>query len=112
MGWGNHIQAGNYVGIMGAVAVVNNQWIDPTGQNRYCDMSSGTPEWLIFHGGVVASNGVFYPLSQIRHRNLLDGSSNTLMIGEQSDWGHLPPGIDPNGGSGPFDIRATARMGI
>jgi prepilin-type N-terminal cleavage/methylation domain-containing protein len=37
--------------------------------------------------GIVSSGGVMIPNGRVNFRDMTDGSSNTAMIGEQSDWG-------------------------
>ena len=75
-------QVGNYVAIAGAV---NGPWdyTDPTGLHRTCQAkSSGS---CVYAGDYKASNGVFYPGSHISIPQISDGTSNTLLLGEQSD---------------------------
>ena len=52
------------------------------------------------------------PGSRVRIGQIKDGTSNTIMVGEQSDWGR-DPGVCP--GRGPneqLDIRMARRAGI
>ena len=44
--------------------------------------------------------------------DITDGTSNTIMLGEQSDWGELAGGSRHHLPVAKLDIRATERMGI
>jgi prepilin-type N-terminal cleavage/methylation domain-containing protein/prepilin-type processing-associated H-X9-DG protein len=50
--------------------------------------------------GSVATNGVLVPCRTVAIRDISDGTSNTMRVGEQSDWGH-----------GGIDIRSSAWAG-
>src|SRR5262249_960133 len=109
-GRGNWQQVGNYVGIMGA-STSSTVAADPTGRGRVSDCSNPTPAYCNF-GGFVASNGVIYPRSKVRVTDITDGASNTLIVGEQSDWGS-DPGVSSSCGVKPqFDIRTSVSYGI
>ena len=70
------IQLINYVGIEG-------HYVNPaTGATASPVYSTGY--------GYTAINGVLYPISSVQMRDLTDGSSNTMMIGEQSGWRRDP----------------------
>lgn len=65
----------SYIGIAGATTDAVTS-ADPTGQSR-CDAA---PQ------GWVCSNGAFVPNVAIRIAEISDGLTNTIMIGEHSDW--------------------------
>jgi len=65
----------NYVGIGGAVTDATD-WHDPTGMHR----CASTPY------GFACSNGVLGPNLYVATASIRDGLSNTLAVGEQSDW--------------------------
>ena len=71
-------------------------------------MGAGTTSWLLMDGtgGDVANDGVFYPDSKTRVKDVTDGSAYTLAIGERTYWfspwtsgarwnGKLPPSSIP-----------------
>jgi prepilin-type processing-associated H-X9-DG protein len=62
-------------------------------------------------GGYVASNGVIYPGSRVRVGDVLDGTSNTLLVGEQSGWG-ADPGVCPGGSPRRYDLRTPVSYGL
>lgn len=110
------IQVGNYVGIAGASTSSTN-FQDPTGGNRVCDCSAPAPANYNF-GGYVGANGVIFPSGTtsdkargaIDFAQILDGTSNTIMLGEQSDFGE-DPGVAPTP-SKQHDIRMPKRAGL
>ena len=106
-----NIQAGNYVGIMGATTNALSA-TDPSGDNRVCDCSSSLAPNQVHHGGYLASNGVIVPGLRIRMASITDGTSNTIMVGEQSDWGEVPPGVGTSPPVPKSDMRATRRAGL
>ena len=108
-GAGNWQMAGNYVGIMGA-STSSTVATDPTGAGRVADCSNASPASCNF-GGFVASNGVIYPGSHLSAVQILDGTSNTLMVGEQSDWGY-DPGVSASCSIGQKDFRTTSYYGL
>jgi prepilin-type N-terminal cleavage/methylation domain-containing protein/prepilin-type processing-associated H-X9-DG protein len=109
-GPGNWQQVGNYVAIMGA-STSSSVAADPTGMGRVADCSNPDPIYCNF-GGFVASNGVIYPGSHVRISDITDGTTNTLLVGEQSDWGS-DPGVSSACGIIPrYDLRAPVSYGI
>ena len=109
-GPGNFQLVGNYVGIMGAVAGPNDA-SDPTGAGRTVACNYPTPVYCNF-GGYLAANGVIYPGSAVRIADITDGTSNTIIVGEQSAWGN-DPGVCPGGKSNSqYDLRAPVNYGL
>jgi prepilin-type N-terminal cleavage/methylation domain-containing protein len=105
----DRILVGNYVGIMGA-STSTWDFRDPTGAGRVADCTVPMPIYFNF-GGYIASNGVLYPGSRIRISNIADGTTNTIMVGEQSDWGSNP-GVCPGYVYPQLDIRQAKRAGV
>jgi prepilin-type N-terminal cleavage/methylation domain-containing protein len=107
-----NILAGHYVGIMGA-STSATEFRDPTGAGRVADWSAQEPIRCNF-GGFGASNGVLYPGSRVRIADIWDGTTHTVLVGEQSDWGFDPEGVAPPSCSANrrLDIRMTKRAGI
>jgi hypothetical protein len=120
------ILCGNYVGIMGA-SNSSTDFTDPTGAGRVCNIPAAAPINQNF-GGYAASNGVLYPVANnpavtptpaqiqnkrhlLRLQRILDGTSNTLMLGEQSDYG-IDPGVGPAAPNRLHDIRMPKRAGV
>ncbi|MES2788900.1 MAG: DUF1559 domain-containing protein [Planctomycetota bacterium] len=62
-----------YAGISGVA-------IGPVGFNTMSESASA---------GIVSSGGVMIPNGKVNFRDMSDGSSNTAVIGEQSDWGKV-----------------------
>jgi len=62
-----------YVGVAGAVTQQNWTYHD---QNRVAQIN----------GGIGASNGVLFANDSVRIADLRDGTSNTILVGEQSDF--------------------------
>jgi prepilin-type N-terminal cleavage/methylation domain-containing protein/prepilin-type processing-associated H-X9-DG protein len=85
------IAAVNYVGVSGAIATL----IPGFNETRYNTLQAG---------GIISGGGVLFPNSQISFSDIKDGSSNVLVVGEQSDWI-----IDNNGQS--QDWRASQPWG-
>lgn len=105
----HYVQAGNYVGIMGAST---STWDarDPTGRRRVADCQATMPVQFN-RGGFAASNGVLYPGSRVRIQDVRDGTTHTIVLGEQSDWGSNP-GVYPPYVYPQLDIRMTKRAGL
>src|SRR5262249_46970598 len=53
--------------------------------------------------GSVATDGVLVPCRTVAVRDIVDGTSNTIAVGEQSDWGSL--------GGDRMDLRSSAYVG-
>lgn len=111
--WGQRILAGNYVAIMGACNGPNSATEPGTGVTSARVVDKRPAASIQYnHGGILATNGVIFHLSKIRATDIHDGTSNTMMVGEQSDWG-VDPGVDPTGTvRKPHDIRQTYRAGL
>lgn len=65
-------QTHDYVGISGAAP-------DPAGRTGVCSAATG-------YGGVFCQNGMLFPNRTVGLASALDGTSQTLVIGEQSGW--------------------------
>jgi len=70
-----HIGTTTYVGISGAPTSATN-YTDPTGGGRCV---SGTV-------GYACANGSLIPNTSVTIAEITDGTSNTMIVGEQSDW--------------------------
>lgn len=87
------VSTSSYVGIAGA-CTSSTDATDPTGQGR-CDSSST---------GYICANGALIPNVSIRIAEITDGTSSTIMIGEQSDWAVTSAGAK-------VDVRTSNRRG-
>ena len=67
------VAAVHYVGISGAI----DGLISGFNETRYNTLESA---------GIVGGGGVLFPNSQISFSEIKDGSSNVMVVGEQSDW--------------------------
>lgn len=63
----------SYVGIAGTASA-------PAGVNTYSEVGQH---------GIVSSGGAMVPNGKVNFRDMTDGTSNTAMLGEQSDWGKV-----------------------
>ena len=108
---GTYLLCGNYAGIMGASTSASD-FRDPSGARRVCDCTIPMPVQL-FHGGFAASNGVLFPGSDLNMADILDGTSHTIFVGEQSDYG-IDPGVAPSirPPNYKLDIRIPVRTGV
>ena len=92
----------HYHAVMGARSIKNPPNSAPYPENTYtCYLKPGT---LVCGDnnatggfGVSASNGVMFPASKIRFKDITDGTSHTFMVGELS-WNAGPQRIWPVGG--------------
>lgn len=82
-----------YIGISGASASATSS-NDPTGQNRCVSNNVG----------YACENGILVANASVKLRDITDGASNTIMVGEQSDWGVNSSGQD-------VDIRGSGEWG-
>jgi prepilin-type N-terminal cleavage/methylation domain-containing protein/prepilin-type processing-associated H-X9-DG protein len=76
------VMASSYVGIAGAV----NGLIPGHTETRIWTPVTSTADCCT--GGIMSGGGILYANSQIRLVEISDGTSNTIMVGEQSDWLH------------------------
>src|SRR5262249_49517129 len=105
-----NILAGHYVGIMGA-STSPTDYHDPTGGPRIADWTPAQQIRCNF-GGFAAANGGLYPGTKTRILDIPDGTTPTILLGEQSDWGK-DPGVCPGASPNPhLDIRMAKRAGI
>ena len=50
------------------------------------DLNPSNREWEGYHSGIVSLGGMLTPLNPVRMRDATDGLSNTMIVGEQSDF--------------------------
>jgi len=74
-GYGNSkVMAASYLGVAGAVdGSISGYTSSGTKQNN------GS-------GGICAANGILFPGSNVKFPEITDGTSNTMLVGEVSDW--------------------------
>jgi prepilin-type processing-associated H-X9-DG protein len=77
---GVQVLASSYTGIAGAI----NGLIPGYTENRLWQPNTGTQDCCT--GGIMSGGGVLYANSQVKLVEISDGTSNTMMVGEQSDW--------------------------
>lgn len=82
----------SYIGIAGATAGPSSS-TDPVGLGRCVSGNQG----------YACYNGTMTPNYIVRFRDVTDGTSNTIVVGEQSDWGV--------NSSGKVEIRSSAEWG-
>jgi prepilin-type N-terminal cleavage/methylation domain-containing protein/prepilin-type processing-associated H-X9-DG protein len=58
--------------------------------------------------GSVSKNGVLVPCMKVGIKDITDGTSHTICVGEQSDWGYR---LDASGNKTQFDIRSSNGVG-
>ena len=88
--------AADYVGIAGASAAT---CVDPY------PSSSGVSRVISMDNGCVSANGVLYPASHVSIDDVSDGTTNTLLAGEQNG------SMRVNSSGDYLDCRATAEFG-
>jgi len=78
---GANISQNHYVGVAGAIAAL----IPGHTETRFFSgFSSGAGGCCA--GGIAGGNGVFVPGASVAFRQISDGLSNTMAVGEQNDW--------------------------
>ena len=90
---GAKVATASYVGIAGATTSPTDA-TDPTGRGR-C-VAGGQ--------GYACANGVLVPNRVVRISDITDGTSNTIVVGENSAWGRTTAGLD-------VEIRNSAEWG-
>ena len=54
--------------------------------------------------GAIAAGGIFVTGTHVNRRECSDGNSNTLMVGEESNYTNIPEGRESLGGQGKIPI--------
>ena len=87
-GVSGYIMMPSYVGISGGCDIDYDSTdydlypSKPSAYQTYVNRSKGSGP----NGSVVTSSGLLPPVEHIRMSNCSDGTSNTMIVGEQSDW--------------------------
>lgn len=81
-GYTHRITCPSYIGISGA----SN---DTTGFT----FNSSSQQWAGYQSGIMSVGGTLIPINAIKMRDITDGSSNTYMVGEQSNFGYTAAGV-------------------
>jgi prepilin-type N-terminal cleavage/methylation domain-containing protein len=90
---GRYCSSASYIGIAGATTS-STDFTDPTGRSRCVSCNQG----------YACSNGVLVPNRVVKIRDIIDGTSNVIMVGENSAWGRTAAGTD-------VEIRGSAEWG-
>jgi len=80
-GYVHTITCPQYTGISGAVGDTASGFVNPSGR-----------EWVGYQSGIVAVGGALVPLKAIRIAEMSDGTSNLMMVGEQSNFAKTATG--------------------
>jgi prepilin-type N-terminal cleavage/methylation domain-containing protein/prepilin-type processing-associated H-X9-DG protein len=97
---------GDYVAIARADQAAISGYTDP---RRYVGSGSGC-----CGAGIVSGSGVLPPNGQVRMAHITDGTSNTIVVGEQSDWITKTDGskVDWRSGNGHGFAMGTSQSGV
>ncbi|MFM8493985.1 MAG: DUF1559 domain-containing protein [Planctomycetia bacterium] len=93
---GTNISQNHYVGVAGAVAGL----IPGHAETRFFRGGPATSTQGCCSGGIAGGNGVLVPGAFVAFRQISDGLSNTMAIGEQNDWLVTQNGTRERWGSG------------
>ena len=86
-GWGAGLRPA-YVGISGADVDPGFSGVFEQGCNTSGGARMGSRRAIETHAwGLVSINGILIPNGRLTPGHVLDGMSNTMVVGEQSDWG-------------------------
>lgn len=80
-GYVHTITCPQYTGISGAVGDAANGFVNASGR-----------EWVGYQSGIVSVGGTLVPLKSIRIAEITDGTSNVMMVGEQSNFAKTATG--------------------